>query len=172
MSTNTSEGFVWWFTGRPAAGKTTLALAVQNALAERGIPTQLLDSDELRNVLTPQPTYSEQERDWFYAALRYIARLLAHNGVNVLIAATAAKCRYREMANLSHFAEIYVEADIETCRQRDPKGLYAQAAAGEVVTLPGVGVAYEPPPVPAVRVDGVALTDFNAQFIITQLLES
>ncbi len=171
MSTNISEGFVWWFTGRPASGKTTLAISVQRILAERGIASQLLDSDELRKVLTPHPSYNEQERDWFYATLRYIAILLAQNGVNVLIAATAAKRGYREMAQLSRFAEIYVETDLETCRQRDPKGLYARAAAGEIETLPGVGAAYEPPLAPDVRVDGVESAENNTHMILKKLLK-
>ncbi len=170
MLTNISEGFVWWFTGRPASGKTTLATRVQHTLAERGIHTQLLDSDELRKVLTPQPIYSERERDWFYATLRYIATMLAQNGVNVLIAATATKRCYRDLTSLSHFAEIYVDTNVEICARRDPKGLYARSAVGDVATLPGVGVAYEPPLGPAVRVDGEQSADLNTQIILTQLL--
>jgi adenylylsulfate kinase len=167
LSTNTSEGYVWWFTGRPAAGKTTLALHVQRELAQRGIPTQLLDSDELRHILTPHATYSEQERDWFYSTLCYIAVLLASNGVNVLIAATAAKRQYREAARaqLAHFAEIYVETDLETCQQRDPKGLYARSATGEIAMLPGVGAAFEPPHAPEMRVDGGESPAVTAQLL-------
>ena len=89
-------GFVLWFTGRPAAGKTTLARAVQQALTARQIHTVLLDSDELRKLLTPQPTYSDAERDWFYSVVAGLAAWLARSGINVLIAATANRRAYRQ----------------------------------------------------------------------------
>jgi adenylylsulfate kinase len=80
-------GFAIWLTGLPSSGKTTLAHALSHLLTERGIAVQILDSDELRRRLTPNPTYSAEERDWFYDIITFLAELLTTNGVNILIAA-------------------------------------------------------------------------------------
>jgi adenylylsulfate kinase len=141
---------VIWFVGLPAAGKTTVAQAVRTQLAARGIPSVLLDSDELRTMLTPTPTYSDVERDWFYGVLVERAAWLARSGVNVLIAATANRRAYRQAARaqIARFAEVYVQCSLETCRRRDPKGIYARAAQGKAEHLPGVGTLFEPPEQP------------------------
>lgn len=142
-----AAGFAIWFTGLPAAGKTTLAQAVQRQLAVRGVSAILLDSDELRAILTPEPTYTDGERDWFYSALAGLAALLTRNGVNVLIAATAHRRAYRDAARaqIERFAEVYVACPAEVCRQRDPKGIYARAEKGQAARVPGLGRTFEPP---------------------------
>lgn len=148
-------GFVIWFTGLPASGKSTLAQRVQEILAEHAIATQILDSDQLRDLLTPDPTYSREERNWFYGVVVYLAELLSANGVNVLIAATAPRRAYRARArrDVRRFAEVHVACSLEECAQRDPKGLYEKAWAGEIAHLPGVGAPYEAPLAPEVKVD-------------------
>lgn len=155
MESKPTPGFVVWLTGLPSSGKSTLARLLQQKLAEHGTGTQLLDSDELRQRLTPQPTYAAEERDWFYNIIIFLAELLAHNGVNVLIAATAPRRQYRQTARekLTRFAEVFVDCPIELCQTRDPKGLWQQANEGKISTLPGAGVAYEPPSAPEIRVD-------------------
>lgn len=147
-------GFVIWFVGLPAAGKTTVAQAVRTQLAERGIPSVLLDSDELRAMLTPTPTYSDSERAWFYRVLVQLAAWLARSGVNVLIAATANRQAYRQAAReqIARFAEVYVQCSLATCRQRDPKGIYARAAQGQAEHTPGIGSPFEPPEQPAATI--------------------
>jgi adenylylsulfate kinase len=136
-----------WLTGLPASGKTTVARALQQRLRARGTRAVLLDSDALRQVLTPDAAYTPQERDFFYTALVGLARLLAAQDVNVIIAATANRRRYRAAARqqLSPFFEIWVDCPLEVCRARDPKGLYAQAAQEADSSLPGFGALYEPP---------------------------
>jgi adenylylsulfate kinase-like enzyme len=143
-------GFVIWFVGLPAAGKTTVAQVVRTQLAERNIHSVLLDSDELRTLLTPTPTYSDAERVWFYQALVGLAAWLARSGVNVLIAATANRQAYRQAARaqIARFAEVYVQCSLATCRRRDPKGIYARAAQGQAEHAPGVGSPFEPPEQP------------------------
>lgn len=150
-----TQGFALWFTGLPAAGKTTLATAVATQLCARGLGVEVLDSDELRHVLTPNPRYDEAERDWFYGVMVYMGQLLVRQGVAVLFAATATRRAYRDIARQSipRFAEIYVSSSLATVQKRDPKGIYAKAAAGEIANLPGVGTPYEVPLQPEVVVD-------------------
>lgn len=153
-------GFAIWLTGLPSSGKTTLGYALSRLLAERGIDVQLLDSDDLRRKLTPDPIYSDEERDWFYDMVTFLAGLLTDNRVNVLIAATAPRQAYREAARdrIARFAEVYVHCLLQVCRARDPKGLWERADRGEITTLPGAGVPYEPPECPEVRVDTAHLS--------------
>lgn len=165
-----ATGFAIWFTGLPSSGKSTLARAVAEQLAAEGTGVQLLDSDGLRRVLTPEPTYTAEERDWFYEVVVFVARLLVENGVNVLIAATGPRRRYREAARarLPRFAEVYVFCPPAVCRDRDPKGLWAKADQGLITTLPGAGAPYEPPAVPEAQVDTSELSVAQAT---TQLLK-
>jgi adenylylsulfate kinase len=132
-----------------------LATALAAALAQQGVPVQILDSDELRAVLTPAPTYTRAERDWFYATLVYIGQLLTQNGVNVIFAATANRRAYRDAARgqISCFAEIYVHASLARLQERDPKGIYANVATGAATNVPGIDEPYEPPRQPAVVID-------------------
>jgi adenylylsulfate kinase len=153
-------GFAIWLTGLPSSGKTTLANVLRLLLSERGISAQILDSDDLRKRLTPHPTYSHEERDWFYDMVIFLAELLTENGVNVLIAATAPRRSYRNQARsrIKRFAEVYVDCPVEVCRKRDSKGLWEQADKGEIIGLPGAGVPYEPPDSPEVKVDTAQLS--------------
>lgn len=173
MSLERCPGLAIWLTGLPSSGKTTLALALRPLLAARGVTTQLLDSDELRRILTPRPRYTNEERDWFYAVLVWLAALLTDNGVNVLIAATAARRAYRDAARsrITRFAEVHVDCAAEVCRARDPKGLWRRAQAGQIAALPGAGAAYEPPPAPEARVNSAALSVEEAARWILDSLE-
>jgi len=149
------KGFAVWLTGLPASGKTTLGVALAANLKERGIPVQILDSDELRRVLTPQPAYTQQERDWFYRTMAYVGELLTQNGINVIFAATANRRLHRDKARqaIERFVEVYVRCSLETCMARDQKGIYEKALAGQATTVPGLQVPYEPPEAPEVTVD-------------------
>jgi adenylylsulfate kinase len=120
-----------------------------------GGDVQILDSDELRQVLTPQPTYTQQERDWFYWAMAYIGGLLTQNGINIIFAASANRRLHRDRARqaIERFVEVYVRCSLEACMARDQKGIYEKALAGQATTLPGLQVPYEPPEVPEVTVD-------------------
>lgn len=155
MATKQENGFALWFTGLPASGKSSVAKRTAEALARHDLPVQVLDSDDLRSVLTPTPTYDESERQWFYGVMVFLGRLLVKHGVNVLFAATAHKRAYRSHARdqINRFAEIYVQCAPETCSRRDPKGLYAKARQGQIDDFPGVQLAYEPPDQPDLVVD-------------------
>jgi adenylylsulfate kinase len=150
-----AKGFALWFTGLPASGKSSVANRTAELLEGHGLRVHVLDSDDLRRVLTPSPTYDEEERRWFYAVMAYIGALLADHGVNVLFAATAHRQAYRNRARnrIDRFAEVHVKCSLETCRRRDPEGLYARAAQGRIDNLPGVQSPYEAPQEPDLVVD-------------------
>jgi len=166
-----SSGMAIWLTGLPASGKTTLAEGLARPLREHGHAVQILDSDQMRSVLTPDPTYTIEERDWFYQTVAFIAHLLTQNGVTVLIAATANRRRFRDYARqrIERFAEVYVRCSLETCMERDEKGIYEKALAGQTTTVPGLQATYEPP------TDAIAVVDterLSPQEGVRQILKS
>ena len=158
------NGFAVWLTGLPSSGKTGVSRELHRHLREHGIAAHILDSDELRGILTPHARYSAEERDWFYGVLVFLMELLTKNGVNVLVAATGPRRAYREAARsrIERFAEVHVDCPVEVCKARDPKGLWARAEKGEIQTLPGVGEPYEAPLAPDLRIDTGKLTPEEA----------
>jgi adenylylsulfate kinase len=167
-----SPGFLLWLTGLPSSGKSTLASELQKLLWRRGVHTQVLDSDKLRRWLTPTPSYSQDERDWFYDAIVQIAGLLTDNGVNVLIAATGRRRAYRRAARdrVDRCAVIYLCCPKQVCKVRDTKGLWEKAARGEISNLPGAGAPYDEPVNPEVEVDtNVLSSEQTAQHVLCVL---
>ncbi|MGC9316974.1 MAG: adenylyl-sulfate kinase [Armatimonadota bacterium] len=148
------SGVVIWFTGIPASGKSTLATAVQERLEAMGLPVENLDADEVRANLSPNLGYTEEARDENTKRLAWFAQKLSGYGANVMIAAVAPKRRYRARGRewCERFVEVYVECPLEVCQQRDPKGLYARAARGEVDDIAGMHQPYEAPAAPEVHV--------------------
>ncbi len=163
------RGFALWITGLPASGKSSITAAVVKKLAALGISAAVLESDELRKILTPEPTYSQEERGRFYRELVQIGALLARQGINVIFDATASKRSYRDQARdlFKNFREVHVQCPIDVCMQRDPKGIYARGASGESATVPGMQAAYEPPVSPDIIVDGRADPEQNADLIVS-----
>ncbi|HEY3274396.1 MAG TPA: adenylyl-sulfate kinase [Methanocella sp.] len=152
-----------WFTGLPGCGKTTVARATEKELAARGVRVRVLELDEIRRALTPEPKYTEEERAIVYAALAYMAKLLADEGVNVIIDATGNLRKYRDNAYvlIANFGEIYIRCPIEVCMAREagraaqftPKGIYRKGKTGQSATVPGLNVPYEPPIRPMLTID-------------------
>jgi adenylylsulfate kinase len=140
-------GWAVWITGLPASGKSTVARALKRRLDEMGIDAQILESDVMRKVLTPHPTYSPEEREFFYNTLVYIGVLLIQNGVNVIFDATAHRRRWRRAARglIDKFLQVYIRCPFEVCRERDRKGIYRLAETGEAPFVPGARVEYEEP---------------------------
>ncbi len=149
------SGFAVWLTGLPSSGKSVIAQELKRLLAEQGVSVQILDSDELRDHLTPRPTFTDEERKWFYDMIVFLAGLLAENGVNVLIAATGSRREYREHARsqIRRFAEVHIDCPREVCQERDPKGLWQRAEKGEIQALPGASIPYEAPLFPDLKLD-------------------
>jgi adenylylsulfate kinase len=148
-------GFVIWLTGLPASGKSSLALAIKEELDNEDIHTIILDANDLRQLLTPDPQYTDYERQWLYRAISGLATMLACNGDNVIIAATANRRIYRETARrqIRHFAEVYVHCPLEICQERDEKGQFLPHDEEGADSVPGIGVAYERPFAPEVIVE-------------------
>lgn len=151
-----------WFTGLPGSGKTTVARATEKALAAAGIRARVLELDEIRRALTPEPKYTEEERAIVYAALAYMAKLLTDEGVNVIIDATGNLREYRDEARrlIGDFGEVYIQCPLEVCMAREasrsarfaPQGIYRKGTTGKSGTVPGLNVPYEPPREPIVTI--------------------
>ncbi len=156
MGLNKRDAFAIWITGLPASGKSTLTAAVKAQLAGRGVDVAVLESDTLRQVLTPHPHYDEQERETFYRQMVFIGALLTKHGVPVIFDATANRREYRDKARrqIPRFLEVYVDAPLETCMARDPKGIYRAGGKGMSSTVPGLQSPYEPPEKPDVVLHG------------------
>jgi bifunctional enzyme CysN/CysC len=144
-------GATLWFTGLPGAGKSTVAAAVEERLLQAGQPAFLLDGDNLRHGLNGDLGFDEHARRENVRRTAHVARLLAESGTISLVSLVSPYAADRETAASLHvsdnlsFVEIFVDAPLELCEQRDPKGLYARARAGELAGLTGVGAPYEAP---------------------------
>jgi adenylylsulfate kinase len=145
--TEPSRGVVVWITGLPAAGKSTFSRRARTLLQRARVAVCVLDGDEVRDALVPRPGYTAEARAAFYETLARLAALLARQGLVVLVPATAHRAEYRAEARrlAPLYLEVWVQADELTVRGRDPKGLYAAAAAGRVADVPGVDARYEAP---------------------------
>jgi adenylylsulfate kinase len=150
-----SEGFVVWLTGLSGAGKSTLAEALAPELRARGKRVELLDGDIVRTHLSKGLGFSREDRDLNVARIAFVAHLLARNGVVVLVAAVSPFREAREAARrtIGAFVEVHVAPPIEACIERDVKGLYKRALAGEIPQFTGVNDPYEPPNAPELSLD-------------------
>lgn len=149
-----TEGFVVWFTGLPSAGKSTLARLLEKELQHRGWPVEVLDGDEVRLRLTRGLGFSREDRDENIRRISFVARLLARHGVATITAAISPYRDAREEARreIGRFVEIYVKCALDTCVQRDVKGLYRRALAGEITNFTGISDPYEEPLAPELTV--------------------
>ncbi len=174
MTTNsTSKALAIWLTGLPASGKSTIVAALKPPLEELKLSVEVLESDAVRRILTPTPTYSPEERDLFYRALAFMgARLVAH-GVTVIFDATANRRTYRDFARslIPRFIEVAVECPLATCMQRDYKGTYQRGQRGESATVPGLQDPYEAPLNPDVTIDTTKIPAKEAAGLIIKAVE-
>jgi adenylylsulfate kinase-like enzyme len=165
------SGFVVWLTGAPAAGKTTIARELAALLEKEGIRPMHLESDTLRSILTPQPSYEPEERDRFYAVLADLAALLSEQGFPVLLDATAPRRAHRRRGRekIRAFLEVFVRTPREVCEARDPKGLYRLGREGRAPHLPGAAEPYEEPEAAEVTVAGDADARESARRVLAAL---
>jgi bifunctional enzyme CysN/CysC len=149
----TGRGLTVWLTGLSSAGKTTISQAVYEKLWARGYRVEWLDGDVVRQHLSKGLGFSKEDRDENIRRIGFVADLLTRNGVIVLVAAISPYRAIRDemRAQIGSFLEVYVQAPLELCEQRDLKGIYRRARAGEIHGVTGVDDPYEPPIAPEVE---------------------
>jgi adenylyl-sulfate kinase len=154
-----SRGFVLWFTGLSGAGKTTLANALAPEFSGRGTRVEVLDGDQVRTHLSKGLGFSKEDRDINIRRIGYVSRLLARNGVGVITAAISPyrvprdEVRKAVESDGASFVEVYLRAELPTLIERDVKGLYARALAGEIAQFTGISDPYEEPLKPELVVE-------------------
>jgi adenylyl-sulfate kinase len=153
------KGFTLWFTGLSGAGKTTLAGELLPTLGARGVKVEVLDGDEVRTNLSKGLGFSKEDRDTNVRRIGYVSRLLSRNGVGVVTAAISPyrgvrdEVRRAAEADGVEFIEVFVKCPIDVLAERDVKGLYKKALAGELKEFTGVSDPYEEPLSPDVVVE-------------------
>lgn len=152
------RGATIWFTGLPGSGKTTLVGLLAKHLRKEGVTVESLDGDEMRRQLSPDLGFSRRDRAEHVSRVGFVARLLARNGVVVLVAVIAPFEEDRERVRRDHerdgvpFSLVHLMAPVTECSKRDPKGLYALQKTGLLVGLTGVDAIYEVPQRPDARI--------------------
>ena len=149
------KGLTLWFTGLSGSGKSTLAQYLTPKLIAMGNKVEILDGDEVRENLSKGLGFSKEDRDTNIRRIGFVAKLLSRNGT---VAITAAISPYRDVRDemrraIGRFVEVYVKCPIEVLTERDVKGLYRKALAGEIKHFTGVDDPYEPPLKPEVVVE-------------------
>ena len=162
--------FCLWIMGLPGSGKSTIVRELEQIFSETSLNFVTLSLDEIRKVLTPEPKYTDQEREFVYRSLVLMAKLMVeHCSKNVIIDATGNRRAFRNLARqlIPEFAEVYVKCPFEICQLREgsrnahsvEKNLYQKAKAGQLQgELPGVSVPYEKPQDPEIQVSSDKLT--------------
>ena len=158
------RGCTIWLTGLSAAGKSTLAFTLEHVLVERGRLTYVLDGDNVRHGLSKNLGFSAQDREENIRRIGEVAKLFADAGFITMTSFISPYRKDRDIARRMHdeaglfFLEVFVDAPIEVCEQRDPKGLYKKARRGELKGFTGIDDPYEPPENPELRIDTARLT--------------
>ena len=144
---NRERGCVIWFTGLSGSGKTTIAHEVEAKLLDAGVGVEILDGDVVRENLSKGLGFSEEDRNTNIRRIAFVAHLLQRNGTFVITAAISPYSAIRDEARamIKDFVEVYAEASLEVCEERDTKGLYAKARAGEIKGFTGIDDPYEAP---------------------------
>ena len=149
------RGFTLWFTGLSGAGKTTIAEIVERELRERFGKVEVLDGDIVRTNLSKGLGFSREDRYTNILRIVFVAYLLTRNGVGVIVSAISPFKEVRDQVRRNigeYFIEIFVDAPLEICAERDVKGLYKKAFAGEIEQFTGVSDPYEPPAAPELHI--------------------
>jgi adenylylsulfate kinase len=147
------RGVAVWFTGFSGAGKSTIAEALTDKLKSHGCQLEVLDGDEVREHLTKDLGFSKEDRDTNIRRIGFVAKLLVRNGVIVLVPVISPYRSIREemRRNIRDFVEVFVNAPLSVCEERDVKGLYKKVRAGEIKQFTGIDDPYEPPNNPEVE---------------------
>lgn len=167
-----SKGRTVWFSGLSGSGKSSVAMRVEQMLLERGTPAYVLDGDNLRHGLNADLGFSMTDRAENLRRLAHVATLLADSGQIVLVPAISPLIEHRQLARQIHtdagfdFVEVFCDTPLETCEQRDPKGLYAKARAGIITHFTGIDSPYQRPRNPDVRLTPQDSVDEQARQVV------
>jgi adenylyl-sulfate kinase len=170
-----ARGGTVWFTGLPGAGKTTVASALELRLLEQGRSAYLLDGDNLRQGICSDLGFSRADRDRNVKRVGELARLLADSGTVAVVAlvspyeATRRAVRECHLADGLSFVEVFVNTPLDVCAERDPKGMYAQANAGQLDHFTGIDDPYEPPSSPDVELSPELTVDAAVDAVMRAL---
>ena len=169
------KGVVIWFTGLPSSGKSTIAHAVEEELYTRGHLSYVLDGDNVRHGLNKNLGFSPEDREENIRRIGEVAKLFAQAGVITMTAFISPYRRDRERARQlledGEFIEVFVKVSLEEAEQRDPKGLYKKARAGEIKEFTGISAPYEEPISPEVVIDTNELDLGKSKDMVIQYLE-
>jgi len=148
-------GFVLWFTGLSGAGKTTIAKAMLPKLQARGVRIERLDGDVVRESLTKDLGFTKEDRDTNIERVTFVAKLLSRNNVGVLASFISPYEGTRNMVRdeVTNYIEVFVDAPLAVCEERDVKGMYAKARAGVIRNFTGIDDPYEAPQQPDIHVE-------------------
>ncbi len=173
---NSHKSAILWFTGLSGAGKSSVAHAVEDRLFKLGCRTYVLDGDNIRHGLCKDLGFSDADRTENIRRIGEVSKLFAESGVMALTAFISPfrsdRDAVRELVNEGDFIEIYCKCDLSVCEERDVKGLYKKARAGEIPEFTGINSPYEDPLKPEITVDTAAQSiDESVEQIINALAE-
>lgn len=173
---NGHKSAILWFTGLSGAGKSTLAHAVEDRLYQLGTRTYVLDGDNIRHGLCKDLGFSDADRTENIRRIGEVAKLFTDSGVMALTAFISPfrsdRDAVRELVEAGDFIEIYCKCDLDVCEQRDVKGLYKKARAGEIPEFTGINSPYEEPLKPEIVVDtGAQGIEESVEQVINTLIE-
>jgi bifunctional enzyme CysN/CysC len=172
-----THGATVWLTGLSGSGKSTVASALAALLTERGVLSYTLDGDNLRHGLNGDLGFSADDRAENVRRVGEVARLFADAGVIALVPLISPYRAGRDHARTLHeaaglvFVEVFVDTPIEVCEQRDPKGLYAKARAGEITGFTGIDDPYEAPLAPELVLEAGRMTAADAAAAVVAILD-
>ena len=170
------RGFCVWLTGLPAAGKSSIAELLEGHLVERGRTVTMLDGDAVRSHLSRGLGFSREDRDENVLRVGFVAReVVRHGGIAICALVSpfrSTRDRVRTRIGPRAFLEVFVDAPLQVCAQRDPKGLYARAREGKITDLTGVQQAYEPPEAPFLRLDTDRMEEEEACVALLDRMEA
>ncbi|MGZ5288686.1 MAG: adenylyl-sulfate kinase [Actinomycetota bacterium] len=169
------KGFTVWFTGLSGSGKSTIAEMLYHEFQARDLKTEILDGDEVRKNLSKGLGFSKEDRDTNILRIGFVANLLTRNGVTTICCPISPYKETRDACRelIGEFVEVYVHATVdEIAANRDPKGLYKKALAGEITGFTGVDDPYEVPENPELVVDTESQTpEESLRAVLTRLKE-
>ena len=173
---NGHKSAIIWFTGLSGSGKSTISVALETALHTIGVRTYRLDGDNIRHGLNKDLGFSQEDRTENIRRIGEVSKLMVDAGLFTLTAFISPyyedRDQVRELVETDEFIEVYVKADIETCEERDPKGLYKKVRLGEIKDFTGIDAPYEEPRDPEIIIDTDQLNiEESIKVILTYLKE-